>query len=718
MKRSGFNAVPLAALAAWMVASVASGRAAPAPHLKASGSVRVAGTLQRESPEREREIAEAQAAVARNKEKVRLNPDDAQAHKALGDAYLVLEEYKNAYDSYNEARRVTPGDAEAYRGLGEALEGGRQYARARDAYREAVRLDPQFARAQIGLGKMLVRLFQYQDAVGPLKEGIRLTPRGKVEHNDYFNLGEAYLRTGQYQDAVDAYRQALEVAPQYSSTHAGIAEAYNGLKQYDKAVASAGLALKVSPYDRRANRVLGDSYAAMEQYEKAVEYYKESIRVSANRYQIEALLKLGLTYNTMGRYEEAAAAFERGVQYASTPRQFSVEDEIEPWLLPAHYFGLAQANLNLGRGQAAADASRKYIEIGRWADANAPYAALLSYFGNRRAGRTDEALKVLEEASQRMEAKAWPYPVFQYLRGVLKGDDLLASATDRDKMTEARAYVGMSLNLAGRPDEARPHLEWVVKNGNRNFIEYTLAQSELRRLASGSASGPLAPGNPPLTREVSDRVAEFLAFIIAEASGKPLVADQQFKDEWARMLAARYVNRTAAERERLSQVPELWASLRASWPRMSEEERAKYRAEWREVFKQALTDSRTKEQVEAEKSLQTLQALIRTGQQRPLRPAELSAAADHMDAVATGLRQLGGEQNEAMAAQMTQTAQQFRAAAQQGGAISTLPNPPANQSANQAADRPDPNGAVRMVQRMNSNHFSTMSMIQFMSRRF
>lgn len=198
MKRSGFNAVLLAALAAWMVASVASGRAASATHLKASGDVRAAGTLQRESPEREREIAEAQGVVVRNKEKVRLNPNDAQAHKALGDAYLVLEEYKNAYDSYNEARRVTPVDAEVYRGMGAALEGGRQYARARDFYREAVRLDPQFARAQIDLGRVLVRLFQYKDAVGPLKEGIRLTPRGKVEHNDFFNLGEAYLHTGQY----------------------------------------------------------------------------------------------------------------------------------------------------------------------------------------------------------------------------------------------------------------------------------------------------------------------------------------------------------------------------------------------------------------------------------------------------------------------------------------------------------------------------------------
>jgi tetratricopeptide (TPR) repeat protein len=700
MKRFGFDTVLLTVVAVCVVANVAFVSA------------------QRESPERMLEIARAQEVVAKNKEKVRLNPNDAQAHKALGDAYLVLEEYENAFASFKEVIRVTPGDAEPYRGIGEAYERVFQHAKARDLYKEAVRLNPQYARAQTDLGNMYIKLFQYEEAIGPLKEGIRLKPSGQLDYTDYYNLGEAYLHTGKYEDAVSAYQHALKVRSDYSSAHTGLAATYNGLKQYQNAVASAERALKGSPYDHRANRVLGDSYAAMERYEKAVEYYKESIRVSSNRYQVEALLGLGLTYNSMGRHEEALTAFEKGIVYASTPKQFSSEVEIERWILPTLYLGLAQANLNLGRGQAASDASRKYIEMASWNSGNAPYAALLSYFGNRKAGRTDEALKVLEEASGHMTTKAWPYPVFQYLRGDLKDADLLALATDGDKMTEARAYVGMYLALGGRLDEARPQLEWVVKHGNRKFMEYTLAQAALRRMASGLDTRPLAPGNPPLTREVSDVVAEFLAFIVTESTGKPLVADQQFKDSWAQMLSAKYGTRSAAEQERLSHIPTHWATIRLDWPQKKEEERAKLREQWREFLKQATTASTTREQVEAEKSLQALQALIQTGQQRPLQPMELLVAANHMDNVATGLRQLGGQQNEAMADQMAQTAQSYRTAAQQGTPISPTSTPSANQPANQENGRLDPNGAVRMVQRMNNNHFSTMSMIQFMSRRF
>ena len=667
-------------------------------------------SAQHDSPERMQEMAKAQGVVEKNKEKVRLNPNDAAAHKALGDAYLFLEQYENAFNSFKEVLRVTPGDAEAYRGMGEAYQNVFQHAKARDFYREAVRLNPQYARAQIDLGNMSLKLFQYADAITALKEGIRLKQSGQVNNTDYDSLGDAYLHTGKYDDAVNAYQQAIKLRADYISSHIGLAAAYNGLRQYPNAIASAERALKGSPNDRKANRVLGDSYFGMERYEKAVDYYKESIRVSSNRYQIEALLGLALTYISMGKQEDAFATFEKGIIYASTPKQFAVEDDIEPWLLPTLYIGLAQANLNLGRGQAATDAARKYIEITGWTSPNAPYAALLSYFGNRRAGRNEEAQKVLAEASGHMTGKPWPYPVFQYLQGELKETDLLALATDGDKMTEARAYVGMYLALAGRFNEARPQLEWVVKNGNRRFIEYTLSQAALRRIASGADTGPLAPGNPPLTREVSDVVAEFVAFMITEATGKPLVADQQFKDSWAQMIAAKYATRSAVEQERLSHIPTQWAIVRLDWAQKKEEEREKFREQYRELLKQATTASTTPEQVDAERSLQALQALIKIGQQRPLQPEELVVAAYHMDNVAIGLRQLGGQQNEAMADQMTATALTYRAAAQQGTPISpTVNNQPTNQG---------PNGAVRMVQQMNNTHFSVMSMIQFMSRRF
>jgi tetratricopeptide (TPR) repeat protein len=454
------------------------------PTLHFPANVGVAEPAQKYSPEMMRKRAEAEQVIASNKEKLRQNPDDIQAHKAIGDAHLFLEEYESAFNSYKEVLRVRPNDAEAYRGMGRTYYKVGDSAKALDYYKEAVRLDAGLGRAQADLGRTLVRLYRYNEAINPLKEGIRLKLQNGVDHDDYFSLGEAYLRTGQYQDAVGAYRKALEIVPGHVWTQAGLAEAHIALKQYDKAIASAKLALEQGPYDARTNRILGDAYGGMHQYEKAIEYYKESIRVSPHRYQIEALLRLGLTYNRLGRHEEAVTVFEKGIQYASTPRQFAFEAEIDPELLPALYFSTAEANLNLGRGQMAADAGRKYIEIKGWSDPNAAYAALLSYFGSRKSGRDAEARKIIDEALLHVAAKTWPGPIIKYVRGDLKEKALLSLANDNDKMTEARAYVGLSFALLGRIDAAHPHLEWVVKNGNRDFIEYTLAQSELRRVSA------------------------------------------------------------------------------------------------------------------------------------------------------------------------------------------------------------------------------------------
>lgn len=439
---------------------------------------------QKYSPEVMRKRDEAERLIAKSKEKLQQNPDDIQAHKAIGSSYLFLEQYEAAYNSFKEVLRVAPNDGEAYWGMGQAYTRAGNDGKALDFYKQAVRLDPSLAKAQADLGKTLVRLFQYNDAIGPLKEGMRLKPKGEVDHGDYYSLGEAYLHTRQYQEAVDAYRQALEVLPGHVWTQVGMAEAYNGLKQYENAVASAKSALEYARYDYRSNRALGDAYVGMRQYEKAVEHYNESIRVSSHRYQIEALLALGLTYNKMGKHQEAIGVFEKGIEYAKRPKQFEFEAGTDPTLLPALYFSTAEANLNLGRGDVAAEVAQKYIELQTWSDTNAPYAALLSYFGNRKAGRDPEAQKVLAEAFTRTDAKSWPASIIKYLRGNLKEKELLVLATDNDKMTEARAYVGMNLVLQRRVKEARPHFEWVVKNGNRDFIEYTMSQAELRRLTS------------------------------------------------------------------------------------------------------------------------------------------------------------------------------------------------------------------------------------------
>src|SRR5687767_12343065 len=86
----------------------------------ASSIFSTAEPFQKYSPEMMRKREEAERLIAKNKEKLKQNPDDVQAHRAIGNSYLFLEEYEAAYNSFREVLRVAPNDAEAYWGMGQA----------------------------------------------------------------------------------------------------------------------------------------------------------------------------------------------------------------------------------------------------------------------------------------------------------------------------------------------------------------------------------------------------------------------------------------------------------------------------------------------------------------------------------------------------------------------------------------------------------------------
>jgi tetratricopeptide (TPR) repeat protein len=84
-------------------------------------------------------------AVDAYRERVRLLPQDAEAHWRLGDALLFgLSEPKEALAPLREAVRLKPDLAGAHGSLGVALATSGDYAQAVASFEEAVRLDPAY----------------------------------------------------------------------------------------------------------------------------------------------------------------------------------------------------------------------------------------------------------------------------------------------------------------------------------------------------------------------------------------------------------------------------------------------------------------------------------------------------------------------------------------------------------------------------------------------
>ncbi len=188
-----------------------------------------------------------------------------------------------------------------------------------------------------------------------------------------------------------------------------------------------------------------------------------------------------------------------------------------------------------------------------------------------------------------------------------------------------------------------------------------------------SAHVPIAAGNPPLTRQVSDAQAEMFAFMLGQASGQTVNADRLFKDDFARGVSRLYPTLSATQQAKWAQSPVIWASLRVIWSQLDEKDRSGLRKQWAEALGDALP--KTRDRASLETALNDLSRLARVCQQRELNPAELDQGAKDLEEAARILRQDGGRDGSRQAASLEQSAAGLRrqAAELKSGSNAGLP---------------------------------------------
>ena len=95
--------------------------------------------------------SEYKKAVAAYKKYFDENPDDAEAHYALGQTYAGLSQYSDAIREYREATKRKEDDPDIFYDLGVAYTKLAQYDAAAHAFSKSLEIDPDYYRAQDGL---------------------------------------------------------------------------------------------------------------------------------------------------------------------------------------------------------------------------------------------------------------------------------------------------------------------------------------------------------------------------------------------------------------------------------------------------------------------------------------------------------------------------------------------------------------------------------------
>jgi tetratricopeptide (TPR) repeat protein len=386
--------------------------------------------------------------------------NEAQIAFSKADRYFATGRFHDAAQEYQRGLSLNPDVFSAQTRLGLSLIRLRQPQEAINAFKMALKLRPGNDRAYTNLSYGYLEAGQFAEALEAAREAVRLNSKSSLAYN---NLGYAYLRLGQYDESINALKQSIDLDPAYVKAYSNLGQAYFRLGRHGEAAEVLEKSVRLNPNDWEPHLVLGQVDFCLERYEQAADQLGQALRIDPTK--INAYFQRGEALGRLRRFEEAVEAFTQGIK-------------LRPQEAEA-YRSRAYANLNLGRGDEAAADAETYLKISGGQNRSRLYTMLVIYLGKLQSGRRAEASGVIEEAMIAGDSLAWPIPVIRYLRGEISAEGLLAEANDGDKKTEAYAYIGLQLSISGRREEAIPYLQWVKENGNRKFVEYPLALSEL-----------------------------------------------------------------------------------------------------------------------------------------------------------------------------------------------------------------------------------------------
>lgn len=195
---------------------------------------------------------------------------DIEELVAIGRAYTYSNKpnYKKAIEYLNKAKAINPNDALAQLALGDAYYGDKNQNEAYAAYRNAFQFDPTLLRAKMQLGVLLKGAKSYDEAIKSFNEVIAINPSyGPV----YRELAETYYKWGRnkpsksteyMQTAITYYEKYLGLTDHSLHSRMRHADFLVLVKDYKALEVEANKMIEMDKVNPRIFRYLG--YSAYE----------------------------------------------------------------------------------------------------------------------------------------------------------------------------------------------------------------------------------------------------------------------------------------------------------------------------------------------------------------------------------------------------------------------------------------------------------------------
>jgi tetratricopeptide (TPR) repeat protein len=175
----------------------------------------------------------------------------------------------------------------------------------------AAQLTPDSPTLFAELGKVCLATRRLPEAINCLRRSIALRPDVAATHH---TLGLALEQTGNADAALASHRRAIELAPKLAEAHGRVGDLLMGKGRRDDAAAAYERACTSAP-DTTYGLLCGAKAMTLRDRPREAEQRLRRL-VARDASSAEAHLVLGLLLNEDGRFDEAAASFERSLSLA------------------------------------------------------------------------------------------------------------------------------------------------------------------------------------------------------------------------------------------------------------------------------------------------------------------------------------------------------------------------------------------------------------------
>lgn len=251
---------------------------------------------------------EIRNALARCQAAIHANPQNFEAHFALGNILLGLKRFDEAIACYDRVIALQPNHGDAHVNRANALANLGRHEEALAGYARALSLNPANLPAHINQGIALGRLNRFEEALASYGRAVSLKPDLAVIHS---LRGNTLIELGRFEEALACYDKAASLGLQDAIIHLNRGNALKALHRRDEALACYDRGIALSPGHAEGHRMRGNLLVEMKRYDEALEAYDRAVALQPANADYHA--NRGVALSHLKRFAEALASFDRSI---------------------------------------------------------------------------------------------------------------------------------------------------------------------------------------------------------------------------------------------------------------------------------------------------------------------------------------------------------------------------------------------------------------------